>query len=227
MKTSNGMNKNNNNEKSSVASVIIVSVVVLGLGYFLFKSSPDNSGRKQNSNQAYAVDNMHGGSVGAPTSEQLNSLVGNSMPDFQLEGLDGKVYSVADLKGKDTVLFFNEGLMCYPACWNQMAAFGSDPRFNSDKIQAISVVVDSAKDWQTAINKMPQLAKATTMFDTGATVSRQLGMLTTTSSMHRGSLPGHTYMIVDKDGIVRYVFDDPNMAIANDMLLGKIGELNK
>ncbi len=220
------MSKNNNNEKSPVISIIVVSVVVLGLGYFLFKSSPDNSEWKQSSNQTAPVDNMHGGSAGAPTSEQLNSLVGNSMPDFQLEGLDGKVYSIADLKGKDTVLFFNEGLMCYPACWNQMVAFGSDPRFNSDKIQAISVVVDSARDWQTAINKMPQLAKATTMFDTGATVSRQLGMLTTTSSMHRGSLPGHTYVIVDKDGIVRYVFDDPNMAIANDMLFGKIGELN-
>jgi peroxiredoxin Q/BCP len=220
------MSKNNNDKKSPVVSIVIVSVVVLGLGYFLFKSSPDNPQQKQNANQAAAVDNMHGGSAGAPTSEQLNSLVGKPMPDFQLSDKDGKVYSVADLKGKDTVLFFNEGLMCYPACWNQMAAFGSDPRFNSDQIQAISVVVDSAKDWETAKAKMPELAKATTMFDTGATVSRQLGMLTTTSSMHRGSLPGHTYVIVDKDGIVRYVFDDPNMAIANDMLFGKIGELN-
>ena len=219
------MSKNNNNGKSPVVSIIIVSVVVLGLGYFLFKSSPDNPGQKQSSIQSAPVDNMHGGSAGAPTSEQLNSLVGNPMPNIQLADKDGKVFTTDDLKGKNTVLFFNEGLMCYPACWNQMAAFGSDPRFNSDQIQAISVVVDSPKDWEKAIAKMPELAKATTMFDTGATVSRGLGMLTTTSSMHRGSLPGHTYVIVDKDGIVRYVFDDPNMAIANDMLFRKIGEL--
>ena len=219
------MSKNNNNGKSPVVSIIIVSVVVLGLGYFLFKSSPDNPGQKQSSSQSAPVDNMHGGSAGAPTSEQLNSLVGNPMPNIQLADKDGKVFTTDDLKGKNTVLFFNEGLMCYPACWNQMAAFGSDPRFNSDQIQAISVVVDSPKDWEKAIAKMPELAKATTMFDTGATVSRGLGMLTTTSSMHRGSLPGHTYVIVDKDGIVRYVFDDPNMAIANDMLFRKIGEL--
>ena len=108
-----------------------------------------------------------------------------------------------------------------------MAAFGSDQRFNSEQIQAISVVVDSAKDWQTAIAKMPELAKATTMFDTGAAVSRQLGLLTTVSSMHKGSLPGHTYVVIDKDGIVRYVFDDPNMAIANDMLFTKIGGLTQ
>ena len=74
---------------------------------------------------------------------------------------------------------------------------------------------------------MPELAKADTMFDLGASVSRQLGMLTTNSSMHRGQLPGHTYVVIDKDGIVRYVFDDPNMAIANNSLFSKIQELNK
>ncbi len=218
MKISNGVSKNNYNKKTPWLTIVIVAVVVLGLGYFLVKSSP------QNTNQASTVDNMHG-SPGAPNTEQLNSLVGKPMPDIQLSDKDGKVITVADFKGKTTVLFFNEGLMCYPACWNQMASFGSDQRFNSDQIQAISVVTDSAKDWQTAEARMPQLAKATTMFDANASASRQLGMLTTNSSMHKGSLPGHTYVLVDKDGIVRYVFDDPNMAMANDMLFDKIGGL--
>ena len=215
------MNKNKN---SLVVTIVIVSVVVLAFGYFLFKSSPENIQQKQTLNTA-GVDNMHGGSPMAANSDALNSLIGKTMPDFQLADKDGKVFTIADLKGKNTVLFFNEGLMCYPACWNQMAAFGADNRFNSDQIQAISIVVDSATDWQTAIAKMPQLAKATTMFDTGANVSRSLSMLTTVSSMHRGALPGHTYVVLDKNAVVRYVFDDPNMAIANDMLFGKIGEL--
>lgn len=209
---------NNNNKKSPAVTVIVISVVVLGLGYFLFKNSP------QNTNQAATVDNMHE-SPGAPNTKQLNSLVGKPMPDIQLSDKDGKTFTAADFKGKNTVLFFNEGLMCYPACWNQIAALGSDTRFNSDTVQAISVVVDSAKDWQRAISQMPQLAKATTMFDSDANASRQLGLLTLASSMHRGSLPGHTYVVLDKDAIIRYVFDDPNMAIANDMLFGKIGEL--
>ena len=57
------MNKNNNNKKSSVTSIIIVSVVVLGLGYFLFKSSPDNPQAKQNLliTQTANMDSMHGG----------------------------------------------------------------------------------------------------------------------------------------------------------------------
>ncbi len=220
------MSKNNDNKKSPVVSIIIVSVVVLGLGYFLFKSSPDNP--KQNQDSATASsDSMHGGSAMAENSDALNSLIGKPMPDFQLADKDGKVYTATDLKGKNTVLFFSEGLMCYPACWNQMVAFGTDPRFNSADVSALSIVVDSPQDWQQAIAKMPDLAKTITLFDTGATVSKELGMLTTASSMHRGSLPGHTYVVLDKEGVVRYVLDDPNMAPGNDMLFAKIGELNK
>ena len=217
------MSNNNDNKKLPIVTIIIVSAVVLTLGYFLFKSSPDK--QRQNSNQVSATNDHHGGSAMAANSDTLNSLIGKPMPDIQLSDKDGKIYTVADFKGKSTVLFFNEGLMCYPACWNQIALFGSDERFNNGEIQAISVVVDSANDWKTAIAKMPQLAKATTMFDANANASRALGMLTTSSSMHRGSLPGHTYVVIDKEGIVRYVFDDPNMAMANDMLFAKIEEL--
>ncbi len=213
------MSNNNKSNVSSTAVIVILSVVVLAMGYFLVKTSP------QNKSSTSAGTGMHEGSSIAANSDALNALIGKPMPDIQLSDKDGKTYAVADFKGKNTVLFFNEGLMCYPACWNQMAAFGSDERFNSDQIQAISVVVDSAKDWQTAIAKMPQLAKASTMFDANANASRQLGLLTTASSMHRGSLPGHTYIVLDKEATVRYVFDDPNMAVANDMLFSKIGEL--
>lgn len=214
-------------KNNQLITVIGILVVVSALGYFLFKSSPDSSQAKQNAlnNTNANMDSMHSGGV-AGNTEALESLVGKPLPGIQLTDKDGKVYTAEELKGKNTVLFFNEGLMCYPACWNQMAAFGSDQRFNSDDIQAISVVVDSAQDWQRAITKMPQLAKAMTLHDAGAAASGQLGMLTTKSSMHRGSLPGHTYVVIDKSGIVRYVFDDPNMAIANDMLLKKISELN-
>ena len=107
------MNKNNYNKKTSWLTIVIIAVVVLGLGYFLFKSSPNTS--QQASNQADSMSSMHGGSAGAPNTEQLNSLVGKPMPDIQLSDKDGKTYTPANFKGKNTVLFFNEGLMCYPA----------------------------------------------------------------------------------------------------------------
>ena len=213
----------NTNKNSTVITIIIISVLALSLGYFLFKSSPKNI--KEDSKQSASGDDHHGGSAMATNSDSLNALVGKTMPEIQLTDKDGKVYNVEDLKGKNTVLFFSEGLMCYPACWNQMSSFGGDQRFNSDQIQAISVVVDSSKDWEKAISKMPELAKAKTLFDKNGNASKDLGLLSTASSMHRGSLPGHTYIVLDKNAVVKYVFDDPNMAIANDILFGKIGEL--
>jgi peroxiredoxin Q/BCP len=151
-----------------------------------------------------------------------NNLVGKPMPSVQLMDKDSKAYQMENLRGKNVVLFFNEGLMCYPACWNQIAAFGADPRFNSPETVAMSVVVDSPRDWQQAIAKMPELAKSTTLFDTNANTSRALGLLSAGSSMHAGQLPGHSYILIDKDGIVREVFDDPNMGIGNDKIMEKI-----
>lgn len=222
MKTSNGVSKNNS-ESLFVVNIIVIVLAVSAIGYFLIKNPPNNA-----SKGAEQEASMHNHDLGLPmaaNTKALNALVGKPMPDIQLTDKDGKTYTVADFKGKNTVLFFSEGLMCYPACWNQMAGFGSDARFNSGDIQAISVVVDSASDWEKAIAQMPELAKATTMFDADANASRKLGMLTTESSMHRGALPGHTYVILSKDGVVTYVFDDPNMAMANDMLLAKIGAM--
>ncbi|OHA98812.1 MAG: hypothetical protein A3H52_02170 [Candidatus Zambryskibacteria bacterium RIFCSPLOWO2_02_FULL_39_26] len=200
----------------------IFAVLIAGaflLGFFLFKNPPGKTAVSSGT-----LDH-HGGTATVSISNALlNSLVDKPLPDIILVDKDGNTTTTADLKGKAVVFFFNEGLMCYPACWNQVAGFGSDPRFNNGKIQAYSVLVDSAKDWQRAIDKMPELAKAQTLFDTGASASRQLGLLTLPSSMHRGSLPGHTYIVVDKDGIVRYVKDDPNMAMANNEIFNKIAE---
>ena len=39
-------------------------------------------------------------------NNQLNSLVGKSLPDIQLVDKDGKVYTAESFKGKNTVLFF-------------------------------------------------------------------------------------------------------------------------
>lgn len=205
-----------NNKQFSLGSVITIASIVLVLGYFLFRTSPQTV--SQNSDKAFTQARA---SVG---DTNLSVLVGKPLPDIQLTDKDGKKYTAESFKGKNTVLFFNEGLMCYPACWNQIAVFGSDARFNTDAVQAISVVMDSSREWQSAIEKMPELAKAKTLFDVSGDTSGKLGLLTLPSSMHRGSLPGHTYIVLDRNGIVREVRDDPNMAIANDILIEKIAK---
>lgn len=177
----------------------------------------------QNNNPAANGHNM---GQNVPISlTALNNLVNKPAPEFSLLDRNGKTYSAASLRGKNTVLFFNEGLMCYPACWNQIVSLAKDQRFNNENTAAISIVIDSKEDWQQAVNKMPELSQATVIFDDNASVSNRFGAMAVPSSMHPGSRPGHTYVVLDKEGIVRYVFDDPNMAIRNDQLIAEIAKL--
>lgn len=166
------------------------------------------------------------GTNGGTAPATIDDLVGKPAPKFSLRDRDGKEYSSENLKGNNVVLFFNEGIMCYPGCWNQVAALGTDSRFSEgDTTRAFSVVADRPNDWLKAIQKMPELASANILFDTDRSVSRRFAMLTANSSMHFGSLPGHTYVLIDKKGVVRYVYDDPRMAINNDMIAAEVGKL--
>lgn len=201
---------------STIIATIAIIAFVLG-GFYLM--SRGNGGSQA------SADPMHGGGSSAPAGS-FNDLVGKPIPQFSLRDRNGTEYSSENLKGKNVVLFFNEGIMCYPACWNQMVSLATDPRFNSADIAAFSVVIDNPGDWQSAIRKMPDLGKATVLFDSDKSVSRSMGMLTVPSSMHYGSYPGHSFVLVDKQGIVRSVFDDPNMGIDNDRVATDLQKLN-
>lgn len=161
---------------------------------------------------------IQGGS-GTPISFQ--QAVGSAAPDFSLQAINGSTVNLDNYRGKKTViLFFSEGAMCYPACWNQMASLAADQRFNNTGAIAFSIVVDPRSYWLGAINNasVPGLAKANLLFDTNANVSAAYDVLSLPSSMHPRSLPGHTYFIIDKSGVIRYTLDDPSMSIDNDKL---------
>ncbi len=213
------------NKKNNVFTIIIAIVIIIIIGLLIWGGNK-NKINTLSKTSAPAVD-QHGHPIAANISTtSLSELVNKPAQDFALADKDGKIYFLNELRGKNIILFFNEGLMCYPACWNQIVSFANDERFKKEDVVVLSVVVDSAEDWQNAIKKMPELAKATVVFDNGAVVSKKYGVLTTKSSMHYGSLPGHTYIIIDKEGIVRNIFDDSQMAIRNDKLVEEINKLN-
>src|SRR3989344_5869865 len=157
---------------------------------------------------------------------KLDGLLNKPAPSFSLNDRSGINYSSENLKGKKVALFFSEGLACYPACWNQITSFATDQRFNTSDTVALSVVLDSPEDWQKVTQKMDGIDKANIVFDKGGQISRSFGMFSLTSSMRQGTSPGHTYVIIDKQGIVRYVFDDPSMAIRNDQIALELNKLN-
>ena len=163
--------------------------------------------------------------INKPNSK-LDNLLNKPAPSFSFNDRNGNNYSSDNLKGKNVVLFFSEGLACYPACWNQIASFATDQRFNASDTIALSVVLDTPEDWQKVTQKMDGTDKANIVFDNGGQISRVFGMMSVTSSMRQGTSPGHTYVIIDKKGIIRYVFDDPSMAIRNGQIASELAKLN-
>lgn len=208
-------------KKNNTKTIVLATGVILLVGALFYLGSRN----KSSAPAGVAIDPHHPDAGTNISLASLNSLASKQTPDFSLADRGGNVYSPANLLGKNVILFFNEGLMCYPACWNQIVSLSKDERLKNEDTIVLSVVVDSKEDWQQAVNKMPELAQATVVFDTGATVARNFGVLSTPSSMHPGSLPGHTYVLIDKKGVVRYVFDDPNMGIRNNQLVAEIAKL--
>lgn len=174
--------------------------------------------------QAASMNDHHGAAKPADATI-FNSLLNKPAPDFSLTSYDGKTYSLSQLRGKKVILFFNEGIMCYPACWNQIAAFGKDKEFAANNAIVLSINVDAKNDWAGAVKKMPELAGATVLLDGDRKVTSTYGVLTTASSMHRGQYPGHSYVIIDKEGVVRFVWDDLQMAVRNKEILAEVAKL--
>ncbi|MCR4368611.1 MAG: redoxin domain-containing protein [archaeon] len=183
----------------------IVAVVVLVGAFTVFKTT----------GFAAAVD---------PIGTGASTNIGDNAPLFSLKNLDGKTINLADYKGKTVVLFFNEGGMCYPSCWNQIKELAVDERFNNSEVVSFSIVVDSESDWKKITSQVPGFPASGILFDSKAEVSSKYGALDMPSSMHGGQMPGHTYYIIDGAGVLRYVFDDPKMGVRNEMLAGEIAK---
>lgn len=218
------------NSNQIFASIAIVAVAIsVSVVYANYKSEGSTKAQAGVGGSHMARSNqgdMSGHHSSQPSvASEIRDLVDKPAPDFSLADKDGKTYRLSELRGKTVVLFFNEGLMCYPSCWNQIVELSSDKRLNSDSVESYSIVVDSESNWGTAIAKMPRLAQAKVLFDAGKKVSSSLGMLDTPSSMHKGAYPGHSYVVIDAQGIVRFVYDDPRMGINNDLISRKIDEI--
>ena len=200
-----------------IAIVLFISAVVAAS--FLLAGKSD----KEHQSMDQSMDNA---TAGMRDDSKFNSWLGKEAPDFNLASYDDKKISLKDYRGKKVVLFFTEGAMCYPSCWNQIVALGKDSAFNNDGTVTLSIMVDTKNEWKRAVDKMPELGVSTVLLDVSKNVSREYGVLSLPSSMHKGQYPGHTYLILDKDGIVRYVFDDPKMAVRNEELKTELAKLN-
>ena len=218
-------------KKKYVYAGLILAVLVFGfVAYSLGAKNNNSSARNQatgmmNENPSSNSMADHHKPAQAKPSGFFENAVGKRAPDFELQDINGNTIKLSDYKGKNIILFFNEGSMCYPACWNQISSLANDERFSKEDVVALSIVVDSISQWQQILQKVPQLSKSKILFDTTKKVSAEYDVLYVDSSMHKGSYPGHTYFIVDKDGVIRYTKDDSNMAINNDEIASELEKI--
>jgi len=128
---------------------------------------------------------------------------GDRAPDFSLPSVDGKTFSLSDFKGKKNVLlFFQEGIMC-PPCWQQEVDLElKKADLDALNVEPVMITVDPPAALVQA--KAQYGIKSTVLYDNDLTVSRQYDVLR--DSMHPGERPGHVFVLVDKEGKIRWYY---------------------
>ena len=136
-------------------------------------------------------------------SENETSL--KKASDFNLPSTTGESIQLSDYSGKKNVLlYFQEGIMCDP-CWKQLEDIQKvyDDKFKPLNIEVITITVDPInaliKESQRRGISLPVLD------DDKLNVSSTYRMLD--NSMHPGSRPGHSFVLIDSKGDILWEKD--------------------
>lgn len=142
-------------------------------------------------------------------------------PDFTLQATSGGSFKLSDYRGKSNVLlFFNEGLSCQP-CLTQMQSLDVlNPEFKNLNIVPISITGDP-------LPVLTQWAKSSgpkygmVLSDNSLQVSKMYDMLGPSVSMMPGMAPGHSFVLVSKDGSIlwRHDYGPYDMSVPNDEIM--------
>jgi len=209
--------------KDKILTYILIALIITTVlvGYSI--ASSKNQVKADNKQEA-AVDPMadhHGGS-GTASNKKFEPLSpGTIAPEFNLISTNGQKVSLADYKGKNVFLFFNEGVMCAP-CWQEVSKlerFKQD--FDNFNTVIIPISVDDQKTWDPILKE--ERITTPILIDAERKVSKAYKILGTPSSMH-DDRPGHTYVHIDPQGKIHASSDFPNMNVPTNVLLQHIQE---
>lgn len=137
-----------------------------------------------------------------------SSLTGAVAPGFTLTSAAGQRVALSDYSGRNVVIYFSEGVGC-DACFSQMSELEADQqRFDKLGISMVAIMVNSpeeiARDATRFGIRMPILV------DGSKQVSEDYDVLG--RGMHAG-LPGHSFVLVDASGSIRWRKDYPSMFV--------------
>ena len=112
--------------KLGVGGVLIAAVVGLG-AIFAVSAGGDGDPGGQGQGQAAGAGGKYPYAVGKPGP-------GQPAPMLRLPSAQGGTFDLAKQRGKTTLLYFQEGLMC-PPCWDQIKDLERDP----GKLEALGI----------------------------------------------------------------------------------------
>jgi len=127
--------------------------------------------------------------------------VGQTAPDFSLNDAQGKRVRLADFRGKRSVVLYFYPKDDTPGCTKEACSFrDSYEAFKEAGAEVIGVSSDSEASHGkfAAKHRLP----FTLLADGGGTVRKQYGVPATL-----GLLPGRVTFVIDREGIVRHVFN--------------------
>ena len=149
---------------------------------------------------------------------------GDMAPDFVLPSTAGGTVKLSDYRGKSNVLiFFNEGLSCQP-CLTQMQGLDAlNPDFKGLNVVVVSITGDSPQtlsDWVQSNGPRWGIV----LSDQGLQVSKMYDMLGPNVSMMPGSAPGHSFVLVNKSGMIvwRQDYGPYNMNVPNNEIIAAV-----
>jgi peroxiredoxin len=137
-------------------------------------------------------------------------------PDFTLTDTNGSSVHLADLRGHNIVLYFSEGAGCQ-SCILQMADIERNATsFQAADVKVLPIVMNTAD--QIKADLATNGIQTPFLLDNG-TVSAAYGTLG--KGMHAG-LPGHSFVLIDTQGIQRWYGEYPSMYLSSTDLLKQI-----
>lgn len=144
--------------------------------------------------------------------------------DFSLPTTSGGTFRLSDYRGKSNVLlFFNEGLSCQP-CLTQMQGLDVlNANFKTLNIVVVSITADPLQVLsQWVQSDGPRYGMV--LSDQGLQASRMYDMLNPNVSMMPGSTPGHSFVLVNKDGVIvwRHDYGPYNMNVSIDEIMAAV-----
>jgi peroxiredoxin Q/BCP len=126
--------------------------------------------------------------------------VGDRAPEFALPNADGRSVSLADFRGKKTVVLFFYPKDETPGCTREACEFrDSFDRFGDAGAEVIGVSDDDAESHKkfASHHRLPM----TLLSDAGGEVRKQFGV-----KAFLGLVPDRVTFVIDRDGVVKHVF---------------------